>query len=410
MVKLVRLGLVLSFCLFYMACTPRASEPVRMPGPYIRVLLDTVSEKDSLFFEGGYALHSEEARYEFGKKNRRLFIQPLTNGVQLFNQNRNLLYKNHSPIILKPMTADSRFLYHGQSFAGSIFIQSVSENSVSIVNKVLLEEYLRGVVPAEIPSGRKSDYEAIKAQAIAARTYAIGRLESNKDKNYDLRATIADQVYAGTHKYMPFADQAIAETKGVVITYNGQPATIYYHSTCGGYLEAAENIWPETNFPYLAGGSDAVSDVYSCSASPYFRWLENRSIDHLDSLFSQQYNHSSLQQPVTDTTTVTLQIKILKRTSKGRVTELQIDYADTSVVLSGYKIRRFLADRNGKYLPSNLFYFSQPDDSTLTIHGGGYGHGVGMCQYGALNMARRGFKHYHILNKYFPGTKLDRKY
>ena len=92
------------------------------------------------------------------------------------------------------------------------------------------------------------------------------------------------------------------------------------------------------------------------------------------------------------------------------MSELEIAYADTTVILSGYEIRRFFTNSEGKMLPSNLFYLTQPDDSTLVVHGGGYGHGVGMCQYGALNMARRGLKHYHILGKYYPGTKLFRKY
>ena len=89
---------------------------------------------------------------------------------------------------------------------------------------------------------------------------------------------------------------------------------------------------------------------------------------------------------------------------------MRIDYADTTVVLSGYEIRRFLSAPGKNYLRSNLFYLSQTDESSLTIYGAGYGHGVGMCQFGALYMARQGFQHYHILSKYFPQTKLFRKY
>ena len=119
---------------------------------------------------------------------------------------------------------------------------------------------------------------------------------------------------------------------------------------------------------------------------------------------------SSLAVSVEDTTEFDLDIQVLNRDASGRVTHLQFNYADTSVVLSGYQIRNFFKNKKGQSLPSNLFYITQPDDSTLTIYGGGFGHGVGMCQFGALYMARHGFMHYHIISKYFPGTKLVRNY
>ncbi len=266
------------------------------------------------------------------------------------------------------------------------------------------------MVPAEIPATKQDEFEAIKAQAICARTYALNSLESNSDSFYDVQATIADQVYDGFDRHTALADQAIEETRGVIITYNGQPATVYYHSTCGGRLESAVNVWPGSPIAYLEGGVDAVSDIYSCSVSPYFRWLHTRSFSELDSLFELQYQRGLLKNSVEDTLEINLDLQVVKRNSTGRVSELQITYADTTVTLSGYQIRHFFKDKNGRSLPSNLFYLTQPDDSTLTIHGGGFGHGVGMCQFGALHMARRGFMHYHIINKYFPGTKLVRKY
>jgi stage II sporulation protein D len=355
-------------------------------------------------------LRSEEARYELGQKNRRLYILPIADGLQLYNENRNLLYRQHFPIILEPAEAGSRFKYKNHTYSGSIFFQPATENSVYLINTLLLEKYLSGVVPAEIPSGKSEYYEAIKAQTICARSYALNQIEKNATSEYDLKASIADQVYAGLDRNSALADQAIEESRGVIITYNGQPATVYYHSTCGGSLEAADNVWQSASAPYLKAGSDAVADIYSCSASPYFRWLETRSFLEIDSLFSIKYNKRTANIPVKDTTQLQLDLQILKRNSSGRVTDLQIAYADTAVLLSGYEIRHFFKNKNGRSLPSTLFYIDQSNDSTLTIHGGGFGHGVGMCQYGALYMSLHGFMHYHILSKYFPGTKLVRKY
>jgi len=402
----------LLFTFYFSACTPLVKKPVSeaTQGPSVRVLLSTIQSKDSLSFSGRYILHSEEARYEFGEKNKKLYILPLTNGIQLYNQNRNLLYNQHFPIILEPADPNSQFSYHGHTYTGSIYFQPASDNSVHLINKLLLESYLSGVVPAEIPSIKMDEYEAIKAQAICARTYALNRLGNQGDSFYDVQATVADQVYGGMDRHSTLANQAIEETRGVVITYDGKPATVYYHSTCGGRLESAAIVWPGHRSPYLEGGVDAVTDIYSCSISPYFRWLETRSFSDLDSLFARQYHMGLLNKSVEDTLEIYFDLQVVKRDSSGRVTELQMTYADTTITLSGYQIRHFFKDKNGRSLPSNLFYLTQADDSTLTIHGGGFGHGVGMCQFGALFMARRGFMHYHIINKYFPGTKLLRKY
>ena len=385
-------------------------QPVISSGPSVRVLLSTIQSEDALTFSGNYILHSEEARYEFGENNREINILSLANGLQLYNENRNLLYHDSYPIILEPGDANSRFHFHDQTYSGSIYFQPAGERTVYLINKLPLEDYLRGVVPLEIPAIDPNDMEAIKAQAICARTYALARMDKQVDSLYDVQPTVPDQVYGGMEHYSALADQAIEETRGIIITYNNEPATIYYHSTCGGSLEAAQNVWPVDSIAYLQGGTDAVSDIYSCSGSPYFRWLQTISFSELDSLFDLNYHKSRLKKAVGDTTEFDLDIQVLNRNASGRVTDLQLNYADTSVVLSGYQIRNFFKNKKGRSLPSNLFYLTQPDDSTLTIHGGGYGHGVGMCQFGALYMARHGFMHYHIISKYFPGTKLVRDY
>jgi len=401
---------LLSLLYFLQACTPRVEQPVQRQGPEIRVLLADIVGKDSLKFTGPYILQSEEAYYEFGQKNKDLYIQPLSDGLQLYNQNRNLLYRQHFPIILRPASSASHFIFHGKEFSGAVYFQPADGNSISLINKLLLEEYLKGVVPAEIPANKQENYEAIKAQAICARTYALKKMESSLNRLYDVKSTVADQVYSGTARHAGLADQAIEESRGVIITYQGQPATIYYHSTCGGQLESSHNIFKGPQLPYMMGGPDAVGDKYSCNISPYFRWEETRTIDDLDQAFLKHYKKSRLNQTVTDTTELLLSLGISERDSSGRVSKMTIAYADTTVMLSGYEIRRFLSAPGKNYLRSNLFYLSQNDETSLTIYGAGYGHGVGMCQFGALFMAQKGFQHYHILSKYFPKTKLLRKY
>jgi len=401
---------ILSLPLFYFACAPQVTETVRGPGPQIRILLGNIDSRDTIEFKGTYVLQSEEAQYELGQKNSELYIQPLSDGVQLFNQSRNLLYRNAFPVVLVPRDADSRFHYQDREHGGAIYFQAAPAGGLYLINKILLEEYLKGVVPSEIPANQTQDFEAVKAQAICARTYALKRIEENRARPYDIQATIADQVYSGYERRASLADQAVDESAGVVLTYQSQTATVYYHSTCGGELEAAKNIFPGVNPPYLQGGIDAAGTSFSCSISPYFRWEQRRSFEELDEAFLRTFKRSMLDQPVADTLQLAYGLQISGRDSSGRVTRLRISYADTTAELSGYQIRRFLAAAGSTYLPSTLFYLSQSGDSTLVIHGAGNGHGVGMCQFGALFMARHGFQHYHILSKYFPGTKLLRKY
>jgi stage II sporulation protein D len=375
---------------------------------FVRVLLDKISTKDSLYFKKSYYLYSEEARYEFGERNNKVYIVPLIAGLQLYNRNRNLLYKNDFPIILKPVEQRSHFIFKKNEYDGDVIFTLAEDSAIYIINRLPLEEYLKGVVPAEINTTKQDLFEAIKAQAICARTYALKKISMNKNKPYDVSANISDQVYAGFNQHTILADRAIAETKNIILHYQGKPATIYYHSTCGGKLAAVQEVWNQPDIPYLQGGIDAVKDVYLCSNSPHFRWIEKRRITQLDSLFFYHFHKGLLKTARKDTFRLQFRLQIMKRDHSNRISELEIQYADTSVTLSGNSIRKFFGWPPGNYLPSNLFYIEQDSDSTMMLVGAGNGHGVGMCQWGAMDMAKQGFKYYHILSKYFPGTKLAR--
>ena len=398
-------------------CFPQTKKIIPQADPLIRVLLATLAENDSLYFRSLYVLQSEEAHYEFGERNQQLNIVPLKSGIQLYNQNRNLLYRNYFPIRLEPATATGRFVFRGQEYSGTILFAPAADAVLYLINELPLEEYLQGVLPAEINTIRTPYFEAMKAQAVCSRTYALKRIQAGENQNrpYNLENTIVDQVYAGFDRHTELADRAIAETRGICITYQGELADIFYHSTCGGRLEAANRIWPSINAPYLSGGIDAVSDTFSCSSSPFFRWRETRTLAQLDSSFYSNYGQSLLQsrqmeQPA-DTLYLQFDLRVKQRSGSGRIEQLEITYGDTTVNLSSYEIRRFFATDREPYLRSTLFFFSQPDDTTLEIHGAGYGHGAGMCQYGAMNMsAARSFRYYHIISKYFPGTTLIKKY
>jgi len=191
---------------------------------------------------------------------------------------------------------------------------------------------------------------------------------------------------------------------------NDTLATVYYSSTCGGLSEAVQNVWPGPAYKHLQPGKDLLGDNFACSVSPHFRWKRSFTIQQLDSLFKINFNRSFLDQIVTDSTAIVFGANILERSSTGRVQKMSLSLGDTTVVLSNFEIRKFFSTEQAKTLKSRFFSISDTD-STLVIKGGGYGHGVGLCQWGALNMSQQGFKYYDILvNKYFKGTYLKKVY
>jgi stage II sporulation protein D len=398
------------FAVFLSSCMPRAGKAPLLAGPDIRVLLGSITDRDTLIFDTDYYLRSEEAEYEFGSRNRSITVRTLTGGLQLFNENRNLLYRDRFPVVLKPADGAGRFRFRGGQYEGTLILQAAENSTVLVINLINVESYLKGVVPAEIFSIRDEDLQAVKAQAICARTYALKHIAEKKDKYFDLTSGTSDQVYGGYARHTTLADQAVEDTRGVVITDKDTLATVYYHSTCGGETEAGNNVFPIGETSYLKTAPDIIGDRFACSFSPYFRWTETRTIEQLDSALQVHYNLTYLQDLVSDTTTVRFTAQVTRRSSGGRVQEMTLSLGDTILVLSGYEIRRFLALPPDRYLKSNLFYLDPLNDSTLVIHGAGFGHGVGLCQYGALGMSREGLQYFHILHKYFPTTVLTKKY
>lgn len=397
--------------ILFIGCIPQIKEAALMPAPEIRVLLDSISKQDSITFNSVYELKSEEAKYEFGKNNSRIFLEPMENGYRIFNENRIFRFTKDDAVNFNSKEDRGFFSYQGKRYNGDLMISQKSEHSMTIINRLDLEKYLQSVVPAEMPSTNSAYYEALKAQAICARTYAIKKMEERKSKLFDVYDDHRDQVYGGLKSQSVLASNAVKETRGDVIMFTDELADIFYHSTSGGMLESAENVWPNYKQPYLQSRQDALGKAFTDENSPYFRWSDTLTINDLDTIFNHRFNRSYLSKIVQDTTKLIFETKVLKRTSSGRIDEMQVSYGDTSFTLQGYEIRKFFTSPQGQGLPSTLFTVSSISDSLLVINGGGFGHGVGMSQFGAMNMSEKGFKYYDILvNKYFIGTYLKKVY
>lgn len=282
---------------------------------------------------------------------------------------------------------------------------------VTAVNVVGLEDYVAGVVGVELGPRPADEIEALKAQAVAARTYALRNKGKWASSGFDLAGSVSDQGYRGVDAENATILRAVAATAGEVITYGGELIDVFYHSTCG-----YETATPQEAFetvqgkPYLQSVSDRVGDRYYCDASPNFRWIVEWEAAEL-----QQVLRETLEQVMgIDPADVGLPTSLVayKVGESGRVTELRIVTDLGSIPVTGPRIRRVLRRPEGGGLRSNAVEFSAvdgPNGLTFRATGAGFGHGVGMCQWGAIGRARAGQNYRRILTHYLPGTSIERK-
>jgi stage II sporulation protein D len=256
-----------------------------------------------------------------------------------------------------------------------------SEGRVQVINVVDVEDYLRGVVPAEMQASWP--LEALKAQAVAARTYTLASLESSAD--YDLCATVDCQVYRGVEAEHQRSDKALEETDGVVLTFGGSVARTFYHADSGGIVASSAEVWGVT-FPYLVAQTDVAT------TSPHRRW--DKQLDPEIVSASLRGNGFDLG--------IVQRLRVLAYSESGRVRQLEVSGSDGALRLEGRQLRTFLRAWG---LKSTRFRMI----GALTARGDGWGHGVGMSQYGARSLAQSGYSYSQILSFYYPSTTLQRR-
>ncbi len=271
---------------------------------------------------------------------------------------------------------------NGRLFRGKI--ESIrSEKGLTAINDLHIEEYVRGVVNKEIMPGWH--LEAKKAQAVLARTYAVHKkVLRPRNALYDLEPTVLDQVYGGLEKEDLSANQAVAETRGEVLVYNDLPAEIYFHSTCGGHTASAKEVWGR-EVPYLV-----PVRCDHCKNSSLYRWKRVLSASEVSKKLA------AAGYPVGELKKVTIE--------KG-------DLRVAAVIVNGKRIEvnQFRKAVGFMTVYSNDFTVSL-SGGKLTLSGKGFGHGVGVCQYGMAGMAQAGKNWREILRHYLPGAETRKMY
>jgi len=276
--------------------------------------------------------------------------------------------------------------YRGQKRRGSLII-SAEASGISVVDHILLETYLVGLVNGEISS--RWPLEAVKAQVIAARTYALYKMEKKNDL-FDLRGDVSDQVYAGIGAEDSRSLLAVNATRGLALFFGETLIPSFYHSHCGGHTSDAGKVWGIAH-PVLQGVKCG-----ECLDSPYSEWELSLSMAEVTGVISHLFPRTG--RPTS--------LGVHRRTDDGRVTALFADAATGKVLLDANDFRKTVGYSR---LPSTRFNMSARD-GMVVFKGSGYGHGIGMCQWGARGMALGGASDKDILFKYYPGARLQRVY
>lgn len=316
----------------------------------------------------------------------------------------------HSSIVIRPTADGSYAMWNGKRFRGELIV-SATDTGLLVVNRLALESYLRGVVPLEIGNRKAEEHAAVEAQAVAARSYSY--LHLIPTRAYDMMSTVQDQVYGGVDAEKPVSDAAVAETDGMVVMYAGKVINTPYFSTCGGSTAYTHEVWyKEADQPYLKPVSDRIpgTDRFYCDPSPRFRWTSNFTGESLRAVL-EKYLSAYTTAPKGSVGRVT-GVYEQGRTESDRVAALRVETDRGSYLLRGNDIRFVLRSPNGEILNSTYFTteatITSGEVSGLTLRGGGYGHGIGMCQWGAIGRARAGQDYRMILSTYYPGTMIGK--
>jgi len=279
--------------------------------------------------------------------------------------------------------APSAVYVNGKPYRGVAEISAV-DKGLLVVNELALEDYLVGLINCEISSAWP--IEAIKAQAVIARTYALNRKEIRNKAPYHLESTVIDQVYEGCLIEDSRALRGVSETAGEVLTFNGSIIQAFYHSACGGKTEASENVWGASH-PYLKG-----VDCQYCLTSTSSLCVQKLALrDIEDKLKVAGFNVAGIND-----------IKAGTRNSRGRLRNVLIISSRGEISVTGEQFRKAVV--YGIIKSTN--FSVKVSNGEASFSGFGNGHGVGLCQWGSKQRAQDGFNYEEILSYYYPGTVL----
>ncbi len=315
-------------------------------------------------------------------------------------------------LTVQPLDSVGLVRVNGRDYRGSLLVTSTS-TGILVVNLLSVEAYVAGVVNAEMGRRAPADSEAVYAQAVISRTVAMRALGRYRIRGYDVVSTVSDQAYGGVATETEMGWAAVRATRGQALTFGGSVIEAFFHSTCGGRTEAVDQVFSGAPQPYLQSVSDRgpSGEIY-CAISPRFRWREEWTGEQVTKVVRENAKFVGV---APDAIGVAADLQLAGRSPSGRAAELVLVAGGRPVPIAGQQaIRQVLRLADGGWLRSTQFSIQVTRTGgrlvRLALEGGGNGHGVGMCQWGAVGRARAGAAYQEILSVYFPGTDLRRLY
>ncbi|MFZ5646818.1 MAG: SpoIID/LytB domain-containing protein [Bacillota bacterium] len=275
---------------------------------------------------------------------------------------------------------------------------------ITVVNELPLEEYLYGVLPREMPAFWP--VEALRAQAVSARSYAVAQLGTYRNYGFDLLASQMSQMYGGYDAEHSNTTRAVNETRDQVLLCKGKPISAFFHSSSGGYIEDSRDVWAEP-LEYIKGKADPYD-----RNDAHYNWSVSYSMEQLvRQLTDRKGYYNSPKEPEKVFSSID-DIEIVEKTSTGaRIKKIRITGLGTDKKPFKVEISNADAVRAALGLKSALFSMKKetgPDKkiSKVTFTGSGYGHGLGLSQYGAYGMAGKGYNYQDILKYYYSNSEI----
>jgi stage II sporulation protein D len=392
----------------------------------VRIALSTSDESAKVGGTGTWRIYNRNSAdlVVSGRADATMRIEPRSGQVVVIKSDGSTTSRRTGPFLVRATTPGSFITYEGKRYRGELVI-TPSQGALLVVNRLGVESYLRGVVPLEIGDRKPGEEAAVEAQAVAARSYTYIHMSEAGDRPFDMYGSIQDQAYGGVDAEKPMSDAAVASTRDMVIKYAGRIINTPYHSTCGGRTAAVSEVWwRQHDQPYLRPVSDQIpgTNSYYCDPSPRFKWTATFDQSQLRASLEKYLSTvtDASEPPVNPPATTPRAslgritgIRVEGRTSSDRVRAVSIQTERGNYVVRGNDVRFVLRPPSGGLLSSTYFTAeSTPDGqggiASLVIRGGGYGHGIGMCQWGAIGRARAGQDYRTILTTYYSGTTVSR--
>lgn len=375
--------------------------------PQVRVGIVRNADAAMVGAQESFTLSDASGIRAVGRPGEIYAVRIAGNALELFSPVGEALGRVGGELRVIPDRRDGNVLVNGDAYPQRLQVRRSPTGGLNVINVVDLETYLKGVVTSEIAHESEAMFQAASAQAVAARTYVAGHINQYAAEGFDMVPTVMDQVYRPDKRH-PNADRAVDATRALILTYDGRPIRANYASTCGGKTAGVSESFDSDPLPYLVSHDDRLNGDVSCRESSVYSWEVTWSASELLAILAEtvpaalgkKWRGASIRD-----------IKITERGPSGRAVEVRIRTDQEEYVMRKLAIRRVFSRPEAKgWMRSTAVQFDlkrQGDQVVqVTASGKGWGHGVGMCQWGAMQLSKEEYDFRTILKHYYPGTVL----